>query len=99
MWKGISDWLYARTFQPDSRWRLANLAPVIGVVLDYLENLSTSIVMLRYPNRTPGLVTLAPVFTALKWLFVSAGFVLLLAGVGARLWQWLRTKYALPLGR
>jgi hypothetical protein len=80
-------WLYARAFAPHSRWRLANLAPPIGVVLDYLENLSTSIVMLRYPSRTPVLDLLAPAFTAVKWLFVGASFVLLLVGIVAALWR------------
>jgi hypothetical protein len=80
-------WLYARAFAPGSRWRLANLAPPLGVALDYLENLSTSMVMLRYPGRTPIVDALAPLFTLAKWALVGGSFVLLLAGLVAVVWR------------
>jgi hypothetical protein len=80
-------WLYARAFPPGSRQRLANLAPPLGVALDYLENLSTSVVMLRYPGRTPVIDALAPVFTLVKWALVGGSFVLLVAGLVAVVWQ------------
>lgn len=82
-------WLYARAFPPGSRWRLANLAPPLGVALDYLENLSTSAVMLRYPSQTPVVDVLAPVATLAKWVFVGGSFVLLIAGLVAVIWQWI----------
>ena len=56
--------------------------PVIGMALDYLENISASIVMLRYPARTPIIDILAVVFTPLKWAFVSGSFIVLLIGIG-----------------
>ena len=37
--------------------------------------------MARYPARTPVLAELAPLFTAGKWLTLSAGFLLLGIGV------------------
>ena len=37
----------------------------------------------RYPARTPVLADLAPVFTAAKWLTLTACFVLLAVGVVA----------------
>ena len=86
-------WLYARAFapgkSPGSPWRLANLAPVLGVLLDYLENLATSLVMLRYPSRTPVVDILAPVLTLVKWVFVGGSFVLLLLGLLVAVWQWI----------
>jgi hypothetical protein len=85
-------WLYARAFAPSSPWRLANLAPVAGVLLDLLENVSTSLVMARYPARTPGIDVLAPVFTLVKWVFVGGSFVLLLVGLVAALWRWVKPK-------
>jgi hypothetical protein len=85
-------WLYARGFVPDSRWHLANLAPPLGVALDYLENCATSIVMLRYPHPTPVLDTLAPAFTFLKWILVGGSFVLLLIGAVAALCRWYTRK-------
>jgi hypothetical protein len=86
-------WLYARAFRPGSLWRHANLIPVLGVLLDFVENVSTSLVMARYPNRTPGLAALAPVFTLSKWVFVGGSFALLLIGAVAALWRWIvRTR-------
>jgi hypothetical protein len=81
-------WLFARVSPAGSAWRLANLAPVLAVILDYLENTCTSLVMLRYPAHTPVVDSLAGVLTCLKWLFVVGSIVLLLAG----LWRWLSTR-------
>jgi hypothetical protein len=80
-------WVYGKAFMPDSRWQRANLIPVLGALFDYLENLSTSLVMLRYPNQTGVVDVLAPVFTLAKWAFISGSFVLLLGGVVVGVWQ------------
>jgi hypothetical protein len=85
-------WVHARAFPPDSQWQRANLAPVLGALFDYLENVSTSLVMLRYPDQTPVVDVLAPVFTLVKWIFVNGSFVLLLAGVAVGVWQWQRRR-------
>ena len=74
-------WSFAKATPSESILRRANLAPVLGVVFDYLENFSTSIVMFRYPARTPIVDALATVFTPVKWIFVGASFVLLLIGL------------------
>jgi hypothetical protein len=84
-------WLYARISSAGSRWRLANLAPLFGIALDYMENLSASMVMLRYPARTPVVDVLAPVTTLVKWVLVGGSFALLLAGTAVALWHWFRT--------
>jgi hypothetical protein len=88
---GIS-WLYGRAFPPGSFWRSANLAPLLGILLDYAENLSTSLVMWRYPARTPVVDALASVFTLAKWFFVIGSFVLLLVGVLVGLARRLKTR-------
>ena len=77
---GIS-WTFRKAFSEGSRWGLANIAPILGVLFDYLENLSTSLVIARYPDSTPVIDWLAPTFTMLKWLFVGGSFVLLIFGV------------------
>lgn len=73
-------WLFGRVFDEGSWWQRTNLMPLLGVLFDYLENLSTSTVMLRYPQPTPAAATLAPLFTMIKWAFVLGSFGLLLAG-------------------
>ena len=85
-------WLYARAFEPGSSWRRANLAPVLGALFDYLENLSASLVMLRYPGRTPVVDAMAPIFTLVKWIFVGGSFALLFIGLTAGARRWIRNK-------
>jgi len=85
-------WLFNKAFVPDSRWQRVNLAPVLGALFDYLENVSTATVMGRYPDQTAVVDVLAPAFTLLKWVFVGGSFVLLLTGVVAALWQWARER-------
>lgn len=83
---GIS-WLTRRAFPPASLWQRANLAPVLGMLFDYLEGIAASIVMLRYPSRTAGIDLLAPLFTMTKWLLVGASFVILLIVLAVVLWR------------
>jgi hypothetical protein len=85
-------WVFGRAFAPDSPWQRANLAPLLGALFDYLENLSTSLVMLRYPDQTAVVDLLAPVFTALKWSLLGASFVLLVGGIVVAAWRWVKHR-------
>jgi len=76
----------------DSRWRLLNLFPVFGILFDYLENISTSIVMMNYPQRTFLLDSLAPIFTLIKWFFVNGSFVILVPAIFIAAWIWIRAR-------
>jgi hypothetical protein len=85
-------WIYAK-FVPAQRWyRYANLIPLVGAIFDYMENISASIVMWRYPSRTAGVDVLAPIFTMLKWVFIGASFLLLVVGVVLGIWRALRRR-------
>ncbi len=81
-------WVFGKSFPASSRWQLANLVPLLGMLCDYLENISASLVMLRYPNPMPLISALAPVFTLLKWSFIGLSFGLLVIGILAGLWKW-----------
>lgn len=74
-------WTYSRVFATDSLWQLANLVPLLGAVLDFLENGSASLVMVRFPAPTPVVDVMAPIFTLLKWTCVGGSFVLLALGL------------------
>jgi len=76
----------------NSRWRLLNLFPVFGVIFDYLENISTSIVMVNYPQPMFLFDTLAPSFTLIKWFFVNGSFVILVPALVIAMWNWVRTR-------
>jgi hypothetical protein len=74
-------WIFIKSSTPSTgMWRL-NLMPVLGALFDYLENISTSIVMFRYPSLTPLVDFLAPWFTLLKWLLILGSFLVLLIGI------------------
>jgi type II secretory pathway pseudopilin PulG len=83
-------WLARRALPIGSRWQRANLVPLLAALFDYLENLFTSVVMLRYPEPTPILATLAPWMTMVKWLFVGASFGLLVVYAGIYAWRKVR---------
>jgi hypothetical protein len=85
-------WLFGKTFAHDSRWQWANLTPVLGALFDYLENVSTSLVLGRYPDPTAVVDVLAPVFTLLKWVFLAVSFALLIAGAVIAAWRWIRER-------
>lgn len=85
-------WLYDKIYTPDSRWQLANLSPLLTMLLDFLENLSTSLVMARYPQPSPLIAWLAPFFTAFKWTFVGLSFLLLILGLVQALWKLMRKR-------
>lgn len=88
---GIS-WLTRQAFAPGSRWQLANLAPILAALFDYLENISTSLVMMRYPSSTAVVDVLAPLFTMIKWTLVSGSFLILLISGAAAGWRWVRAR-------
>lgn len=57
------------------------LLPFMGLLFDYLENISTSIVMWRYPERIYLVGLLATIFTPVKWVLLSLSFLALLPGL------------------
>ncbi len=83
----LISWTGGRVLPEDSRWRLVNLLPLTGMAFDYLENIATSLVMLRYPADTPVVPFLAGIFTSLKWLFIGAGFIVLVILIVIGIWE------------
>ena len=51
------------------------LLPLGSLVFDYLENISSSIVMWRYPLRTPIVDYAVTIFTPLKWIILGLSFL------------------------
>ena len=87
-----TSWVYGRAFAPEALWQRVNIVPVLGALLDLLENISTSVVMVRYPSPTAVVDILAPVFTMVKWVLVGTSFVLLIVGVVVGTYRWLRAR-------
>ena len=70
-------WILGTITPEASTWRILNLAPIPGMLFDFLENITASIVISRYPALSPISANLAPVFTFLKWVFVGSSFLIL----------------------
>ena len=85
-------WTFALIVSSESRWRWANITPILGMAFDYAENISTSLVMYRYPATSDFLAIFAPVFTAIKWICVGGSFILLLIGIVGVTWQAARKR-------
>jgi len=86
-------WVNRKAFDPHSPWQRMNLVPLLAILFDFLENLSTSIVMSSFPNSVPLAATLAPVFTMGKWILVTGSILLLLIGLGVAVWRWLKGSF------
>ena len=82
--------IFKRAFPLESRWQLLNLVPVLGLIFDYGENISISIIMAAFPLRLDWLAWLTTGFTMLKWTFISAAFVVPLIGLVAWIVRRLR---------
>jgi hypothetical protein len=85
-------WLFIRAISPYSWLRITNLVPILGMIFDYLENISTSLVMGRYPAQTAIIDSLATIFTLLKWVFIVGAFILLMAGVALAVSSWVNRR-------
>jgi len=85
-------WLARRVIPPESVWQLTNLVPLAGMLLDYLENISTAIVMARYPTATAVIDQLAPLISILKWSFVGLSFLFWIGLIMIFLWKWIKQR-------
>jgi hypothetical protein len=71
-------WFSGKLYDEASRVRMIPLLPLAGGLFDYLENIATSVVMVRYPDTTILAASLAPYLTLFKWVFISISFVMML---------------------
>jgi len=85
-------WVCARTLPEGNRWRMLNLFPLFGWLFDLLENVSASVVMLNFPKHVFLAGSLAPIFTMLKWFFVSGSFIILLTALFIAVWKRFRSR-------
>lgn len=53
------------------------IIPIIGMLLDFLENIGSTIVMFRYPLQSGIIATITPVMTFLKWITLLGSFFII----------------------
>ena len=83
-------WLVKKSGHQDGWLRYLTLLPLLGMLLDLLENTAASIVMARYPRMTPLLAYLAGSLTALKWILIGLSFAALFLALILILWKWVK---------
>lgn len=91
LWAGLA---YFGQSIADSRSRYTVLLPILAVSLDFMENISASIVMVLYPDRAPVIAHLAPMFTTGKWVMIGVSFI----AFGLLLLVWLTQKMSRTQG-
>lgn len=85
-------WLFLKAFALEGSAQRLNVIPVLGGMFDYLENAGAALVMTRFPEQTPLVDVLVPLFTFAKWLLVGGSSILLLIGIAAFLANALRSR-------
>lgn len=89
-------WVFGKLSPAARIWRHVNLLPVAAALFDYLENACTTVVMLRYPARTPVVDLLAPLMTVTKWALLASSFLLLFLGLVLVVREKLRAQQRTP---
>lgn len=89
-------WLILQTKQKESKLRFANLIPISGMLLDFIENAMTSFIMARFPLKTPILAHLAGLFTTLKWLLIAVSFAALFYALLLAVWVLIKPSKQSP---
>ena len=74
-------WLFAKSFESDSKIFFLALVPMLGGLFDYLENIGIIIMMKAFPNISQELVGVVSAFTILKSAFTTGFYILLLVGI------------------
>lgn len=60
----------------EEKKRIRNLiyVPILGAVFDYLENIFAAVTVGRFPQKTPIVAEMTPIFTFIKWILLGIGF-------------------------
>jgi hypothetical protein len=71
--------LELRTAYPErGKLKLFLLLPLVGCLMDYLENIFVLSQVLSYPNLSEPIIILASAFTTIKWVSLALSFVVVL---------------------
>jgi hypothetical protein len=89
---GIS-WAYNQIPSQKEPWQRLNLLPVFAGGFDYLENIATTWVMVRYPAHSSLAALLAAIFTPVKWTLISISFLVYLVLLGTLAVNWSRRTF------
>jgi hypothetical protein len=66
-----------RLFPEGHPMEKAVFIPILGMIFDYLENITIAALIASYPNLSPLAVSIASIFTQLKWSCIILAMTLL----------------------
>ena len=69
--------IITRLFPEGHSMEKAILIPILGMIFDYLENITIATLIASYPNLSPLVVSIANIFTLLKWSSMILALTLL----------------------
>ena len=72
-------------FPEKSLLRKLHFVPIIGGMFDFLENIAASIVLARYPLKTPLIAEMTPIVSLIKWGILGVGFMLIAVFIVVRI--------------
>lgn len=81
---------FLNKIQKFEKWYLLILFPILGGIFDYLENFGIIYMLKSYPNLSEIGVKIISIFTAIKSLFTSLYFVILLSVLGVLIYKKLK---------
>ncbi len=87
-----SVYFYKKTKLLKASWLL--YVSLVAAGFDYLENIMTSTVMLRFPQVTPVIDDFAGISTLLKWSTLSLSFLILIFLMIAAAYTQLKTSFS-----
>ncbi len=71
-------WFFKKTGNGNKRIAWLSLLPLLAALFDYLENVMEIILLVRFPDITAGMVSLASTFTLIKGLALMISILVLL---------------------
>jgi len=72
--------------------------PFLGVMFDFLENIFAVIVFARFPNKTPIIAELTPIWTLAKWTLLGASFLVIVVLIVWLFIRWIKSKAVRAVG-
>jgi hypothetical protein len=75
---------FGRWLGPDSKWNKLSLAPLIGMIVDYVENALVLTMLFTYPQRLAVVASIVGIVTTVKWFSNYLDYALM--GIGLLGW-------------
>jgi hypothetical protein len=72
---------FGRWLGPDSKWNKLSLAPLIGMIADYVENALVLTMLTRYPQRLVAVASIVGIVTTVKWFSNYLDYALMTIGL------------------